>query len=103
MLTEGDSGEIEDTIVMEFVDQPCTVGLDVTSGCPLIVSNQYDSEQIVRGVQAVLRFRRTSPDGARDVSSIGGLPVQLTLLGDRGVSWRTCQVVTETPPSHIGD
>lgn len=77
-------------IVIEDIRRPCTVGLDVTSGCPLVVSNQIDVEQILQGVQAVLRFRKTSPDG---VVEMGHLPEdrgpwRLTVLEERGLSWR---------------
>lgn len=90
ILTEGELELPDWDFVMESDDQPCTVGLDVTSGCPLVISNCLDTEQIVRGVHAVLQFRRTSPDGnvKRDSPLTRG-SVKMTFLKDQGMAWQT--------------
>ncbi|MGW1183252.1 restriction endonuclease [Streptomyces drozdowiczii] len=89
-MIAGDSVGVQDEVlVVENLSGRCTVGLDVTSGCPLIVSNDLPVGDVVRGIQKILDFRRRNPDGCsvrHDFSMTAG--ARLTLLSDWGMSWR---------------
>jgi hypothetical protein len=92
MLDGSDSEQKDGTIIIETSYGPCTVGLDMKSGCPLIASNEYTYEQILRSVQAVLHFRRDNPEGMAagvDLDPAGG---KVTFLLRQGMSWTTLPV-----------
>ncbi|CAL9571048.1 hypothetical protein SUDANB174_04796 [Streptomyces sp. enrichment culture] len=90
MVASGSTGVESGVLVIENLAGRCTVGLDVTSGCPLIVSNDLPVADVVRGIQRILEFRRKNPDDcsvSHDFSMDGG--ARLTVLSDWGMSWRT--------------
>ena len=82
-------------IVVESTGEPCTVGLNVESGCPLIISNSdLSCEQIVRSLAEILQFRKANPD---DTAAEGSFrqekgPMRLTLLGRHATSWNFARV-----------
>lgn len=84
----------ERQLVFEDFDASCVVGADVASGCPLVVSNQLGLSTIVRGLQAVIRFRESHPDGARDDSALHhwGPATRITALSDHGLAYQTQMV-----------
>lgn len=96
LLTSGDSGSSEGVIIIESTREPCTIGLDVSSGCPLVVSNELDIEEVVRGIRAVLRFRQAHPDDAapQDLGELSG-PGLVTFLLDGGLSWKIARLGEE--------
>ncbi|MFC9228064.1 restriction endonuclease [Streptomyces decoyicus] len=92
MIAADSAGVEDEVLVIEDLSGRCTVGLDVTSGCPLIASNDLLVGDIVRGIQEILDFRRRNPDGCsvrHDFSMSEG--ARFTVLSDWGMSWRTSQ------------
>lgn len=78
------------TIVIEMFGEPCTVGLNVDSGCPLVVSNDRDCEGLLQDIGEILRFRRSNPDDVSSTRTFNtGMPAQITLLDNQGLSWRS--------------
>jgi len=95
MLCGMDSESKEGTIVMESAYGRCTVGLNMTSGCPLIISNELSCERIVKGVQAVLKFRQDNPDDAAQgiKDELGG--GRLTILFEHGLAYKTARIAAK--------
>jgi hypothetical protein len=93
-VIEGGSESSESWLVLEVARESCTVGLDMTIGCPLVVSNRLSCEQIVQGIQAVLRFRQVSPDdsAAPRLPEDSRGPTTVTFLDDHGMSGATARV-----------
>lgn len=81
------------SIVMEVVNEPCTVGVQMDSGCPLIASNDRNVEQLLHELGEILQFRRSDPDNAasKTIADIR-LPIRVTLLRRYGLSWTTNEV-----------
>jgi hypothetical protein len=80
------------TLVIETTAEPCTVGLAMDSGCPLIVSNARDCDQLLREFAEILQFRGSHPDNVSSarLPDTGGLGlVRVTLLRNQGLSWIT--------------
>jgi len=100
LLCEGVVPE-DGVIIIEDWDKRCTIDLDVSLGCPLLVSNHIGVEQLVRQLQAVLEFRQANPDDR----ALPGLEEQegalkITFLEDHGSAY-TVHTVRETPgPEH---
>ncbi|MFF3653312.1 restriction endonuclease [Streptomyces sp. NPDC002181] len=90
LLVAGGQKEPDSFLVIESLGEPCTVGADVSDGCPLVVSNKVTPENIVQSLQRVLKFRKETPDGAADKNrpdSGGG--VIFTVLENHGMAWRS--------------
>ncbi|HEY3957962.1 MAG TPA: hypothetical protein VGM53_31750 [Streptosporangiaceae bacterium] len=92
MLYGGNSTQEEGVIVIESVHGRCTVGLDVTNGCPLVVSNELSTEEILRGVYAVLQFRRDHPENASEKGESDVRGARITVLSNHGLAYRTARV-----------
>lgn len=97
-LFKGTSDPSDEVIIIEIANEPCTVGLDMNFGCPLLVSNDHTCERLVRDITTVLQFRQAYP---ADMAAKGkpfriNGPAQLILLGNHGMSWRTTPVGNET-------
>jgi hypothetical protein len=83
------------TIVIEWDDKPCTVGLSMASGCPLVSSNPRTCRQLVEEIVQILKFRQKFPENvaiAIDDEQYDS-PSTLTLLTDHGMTGRTARVV----------
>ncbi|MFD9935419.1 hypothetical protein ACFWZ6_20020 [Streptomyces massasporeus] len=90
LLVSGEQKEEESFLVFESIDELCAVGVDVTEGCPLVVSNRQESERIVRSLHRVIEFRSETPDGASR-GRIGSGEVVVTLLENHGMAWRSAR------------
>ncbi|MFJ2407323.1 hypothetical protein ACIOUE_39210 [Streptomyces xanthochromogenes] len=97
LFVAGGQKEPDSFLVIESLGELCTVGADVSNGCPLVVSNKVTPENIVQSLQRVLNFRRGTPDGAADrkqPDSGGG--VIITVLENHGMAWRSKRHGDET-------
>jgi hypothetical protein len=79
-------------LVTEKDDGPCTVGLDMTSGCPLIVSNNLSCERIIREIQVVLRFRENHWDDFAPETNYRWTSGRATILYNHGLAYKTVRV-----------
>ncbi|MFB7527071.1 hypothetical protein ACFC0C_02190 [Streptomyces sp. NPDC056178] len=90
LLVSGKWEGVDSFVVSESFGEPCVVGVDVSIGCPLVVSNDLTPEEVVLSLYRVLAFRKKYPDdvsGGKLPKSEGGIAI--TLLEDYGMAWRS--------------
>lgn len=64
LIHKGELRSNSDAIMIEFAESPCTIGFNMENGCPLVVSNEINQEDLVAQISLVLTFRSKHPDQA---------------------------------------
>ncbi|MFD5313018.1 restriction endonuclease [Streptomyces ardesiacus] len=93
LLIAGEHKEAGSFLVIESINESCTVGVEASTGCPLVVANEADAEEIVLSLHRVLSFRHQNPDGVASRKlprGRGGMVI--TVLEDYCMAWRSSRV-----------
>jgi hypothetical protein len=92
LIHTGGKDESQAGLFFETLGARCVVGIDVTQGCPLIVSNNSGAiPDLVRAIRQVLTFRVAHPDDAAAPWSPAKRSgaIKLTVVENDGFVYRT--------------
>lgn len=90
LVHTGRKADGQTDLFIEILDARCVVGVDVSQGCPLIISNSdWPIPNLIRAIRRVLTFRAIHPTGMADQWSKirRSSPMKLTFVEDDGFTY----------------